>query len=71
MSKENQAVSTGFPLASILTIIFVLAKLVGGVTWSWWWVVSPLWISAAIGIGILAVTFVAVVIAAIIAVLAG
>jgi hypothetical protein len=69
MSKDTatQAAAGGFPLASILTIIFVIAKLVGGISWSWWWVFSPLWISALLGIGIVVVVFV---IAAIIAIIA-
>lgn len=68
MSKQTtQAVSAGFPLASILTIIFVLAKLFGGISWSWWWVFSPLWISAGISIGIFAVIMLFVLLAAIVA----
>lgn len=34
----------GFPLASILTIIFATAKLLGKISWSWVWVFAPLWI---------------------------
>lgn len=57
MSDTSTATSAGFPLASILTIIFVIAKLAGAVTWSWWWVFSPLWISAAVGLSFVAVVF--------------
>lgn len=32
-------------LAGILTILFVVAKLVGLIAWPWWWVLSPIWIS--------------------------
>ena len=32
-----------FPL---ITIIFVVLKLVGFINWSWWCVFSPLWIPA-------------------------
>jgi hypothetical protein len=28
----------------LLTILFIGLKLVGSITWSWWWVLSPLWI---------------------------
>jgi hypothetical protein len=56
MSNDSaKAASAGFPLASILTIIFVIAKLFGAVTWSWWWVFSPLWVSALLGLSILAI----------------
>ena len=43
----------GGGLVTLLTCIFVVAKLWGKIDWSWWWVFSPLWISALIGIGIL------------------
>jgi hypothetical protein len=41
-SKTNSG--SNFPLAGILTVIFVCCKLFGVIDWSWWWVVSPLWI---------------------------
>lgn len=28
----------------ILFFIFLVLKLTGVITWSWWWVFSPLWI---------------------------
>ena len=27
----------------ILGIIFIVLKLVGTITWSWWWVLAPFW----------------------------
>lgn len=30
----------------LLTIVFIVLKLVGVISWSWLWVLSPLWISA-------------------------
>ena len=35
-------------IGSVLTIVFVVLKLVGVINWSWWWVLSPLWISFAL-----------------------
>lgn len=29
----------------LLTIAFIVLKLMGTITWSWLWVLSPLWIS--------------------------
>jgi len=40
-------------LAGILTIVFVVMKCLGHLAWSWWWVFSPLWISAGLGLGLL------------------
>jgi hypothetical protein len=39
-------------LTTVLTLIFVVLKLVGTISWSWWWVLSPLWISFGFGITI-------------------
>ena len=36
--------SSSFPFCSILALIFITLKLLGHITWSWWWVLSPLWI---------------------------
>lgn len=38
----------GMGLGGWLTLIFVTLKLVGFITWSWWWVLSPIWIGAGI-----------------------
>lgn len=32
-----------FPLLSLLGIIFVILKLLGVITWSWWLVTLPFW----------------------------
>ena len=40
--------TSGLGLMSVLTIIFVVLKLVGTINWSWWWVLSPMWISSAL-----------------------
>ena len=36
----------GFP--GLLTVLFIALKLTGVIDWSWWWVLSPLWITAAV-----------------------
>ena len=42
----------GIGIAGILLIVFIVLKLCNIVTWSWVWVLSPLWISV-----ILTITF--------------
>ena len=54
--NNNSTVTTSFPIASILTIVFVVLKLTNVISWSWWWVVSPLWIP----LGLIAILFVVV-----------
>ena len=60
MSRINnkQTVTTSFPIASILAIVFVVLKLTNNVDWSWWWVLSPLWIPLAIIAILFAVIFI-------------
>jgi hypothetical protein len=49
MDKINYNIGNSF--ASLLTIVFITLKLTGiapVAMWSWWWILSPLWISFAI-----------------------
>lgn len=46
MSREqNVSYSGGIGFTGLLTIVFVILKLLDKIDWSWWWVLSPLWIS--------------------------
>ena len=45
--KESQNRSCG-SFASLLTIAFIVLKLCHVIEWSWWWVLSPIWIGAII-----------------------
>lgn len=46
--SESKSSSGGIGFADLLTALFIGLKLTGAITWSWWWVLSPLWISWAI-----------------------
>ena len=63
--KTNVTVSFG-SLATLLTVAFVVLKLCGVITWSWIWVISPLWISVAIALGLIIIITIISLIAAII-----
>lgn len=39
--------TASFPLGEALLILFIALKLIGVITWSWVWVLSPLWIPFA------------------------
>ena len=43
---NNKQASGGIGFTGLLTIVFIILKLCGIITWSWWWVLYPLWISA-------------------------
>lgn len=47
MKKDLRIVGGGTSLTSLLTVLFVALKLLGIISWSWWWVLSPLWIGLA------------------------
>jgi len=44
MSKNNTSSSAGISFTGLLTILFIGLKLTNYIDWSWWWVLSPLWI---------------------------
>jgi len=37
--------SGGLTFSGLLQIVFIVLKLCKVIEWSWWWVLSPLWIS--------------------------
>ncbi len=45
MNLSNNNSSGGIGFAGLLTIVFIVLKLLGKIDWSWWWVLSPMWIS--------------------------
>lgn len=44
--------SGGIGFLGLLTIAFIVLKLTGVIAWSWWWVLAPIWIPLALGLGI-------------------
>ncbi len=43
MANETSK-TTGITFTSALLLVFIILKLTGNIDWSWWWVLSPLWI---------------------------
>lgn len=41
----NNGTQCGMGFTSVLTVVFIVLKLCKVITWSWWWVLSPIWIS--------------------------
>lgn len=49
--KTSKKISCNFGgLGTLLTVAFVVLKLCGVISWSWLWVLSPLWISFGLGL---------------------
>ena len=44
-NSSSSSSSKGIGFVGLLTIAFIVLKLVGVINWSWLWVLSPIWIS--------------------------
>lgn len=47
--------SGGVGFIGLLTVLVIGLKLTGHIDWSWWWVLSPVWITWGVVILIIAV----------------
>ena len=43
MSQQPVVQGGGIGVMGILGCIFITLKLMGYITWSWWWVTAPFW----------------------------
>ena len=55
MSKESTSTTGGIGFLGVLTIAFIVLKLCHVIEWSWWWVLSPIWIPLSVLVLILIV----------------
>lgn len=53
--KEKSSTVGGVGFTGLLTIAFIVLKLLGVISWSWVWVLSPIWIDAILVVLLLAV----------------
>lgn len=44
---EDNSTNNGMSLTGMLLVLFIVLKLTHNIDWSWWWVLSPLWIPVA------------------------
>lgn len=56
--NDNSKVSHGVGFAELLTLAFVVLKLCGVINWSWWWVLSPIWITVGLSLIVIGIGFV-------------
>lgn len=57
-SKNSSSSSSGIGFMGLLAIVFITLKLMGYITWSWWWVTAPLWGGFAFFIAVFAAIFI-------------
>ena len=59
MSKEQSvSYSGGIGFTGLLTIVFVILKLLEKIDWSWWWILSPIWIPVVLLLAVSILLFV-------------
>ena len=66
MSNSSSSSSGGVGFFGLLTIVFIALKLMGKINWSWWWVLSPIWISAILTIVVIIIVLIVLAIIALI-----
>jgi hypothetical protein len=44
-TNNSSSSSSGVGFTGLLTVAFIVLKLTKVIDWSWWWVLSPVWIS--------------------------
>lgn len=55
MSSNRNSSSSGIGICGLLTIVFIVLKLVGVINWSWLWVLCPLWINILLTVIVLVI----------------
>lgn len=53
MEAKQTVTVNGIGLPGLLTVLFVGLKLTGFIDWSWWWVLSPIWITLGLVFGLI------------------
>lgn len=54
---KNQTASNASHTLGLLGIVFITLKLIGTITWSWWWVLAPFWGGFALFVAVLLLIF--------------
>ena len=57
-NMNNEKKSGGVGFLPLLCLAFIVLKLCHIISWSWWWVLSPIWIDAILITVIIVLTFI-------------
>lgn len=57
MGYNSHSTTGGIGFLGLLAILFIALKLTKYINWSWWWVLSPLWIPLSIFLIIILIIF--------------
>lgn len=59
MSNESNVTARGgIGFCGLLAIVFIVLKLIGLISWSWLWVLAPIWIPVVLSIVYLIASFI-------------
>lgn len=58
-NEKNVNVNNSIGITTILFVVFLVLKLTGVISWSWWWVTAPLWIPICLGLTIIIILIIA------------
>ena len=50
MKEKKEIKTVGLGFFEALTLLFIALKLTGCITWSWLWVLSPLWLTFVVAV---------------------
>ena len=57
-NNTSQISTGGISFVGLLTVAFIVLKLTHIINWSWWWILSPLWISFGVGVIVIVIMFI-------------
>lgn len=63
MNESSKTSTGGITFLGLLAIVFIVLRLTDVISWSWWWVLAPIWGPLAIAIAALVVYVILVAIA--------
>lgn len=55
---DKKVSSGGVTFSGILTVLFIALKLTGYITWSWGWVLAPIWLPTLVMLGLITFYFI-------------
>lgn len=58
MSNSSVSAGGGIGFTGLLAIVFIVLKLCDVIAWSWWWVLSPIWIPFGVVLVLIALVFI-------------
>jgi len=59
MDNNNNKTSAGIGFNGLLALLFIGLKLCGVISWSWLWVLSPIWIPIVLALVICVIVLIA------------